>query len=204
MKQVDACALKDFDESRILSRPYFRTFGFDASKTDEQNLKELNYWAGQSLSEMETRLTRSDELFAATCTYQKILMRHARRLSKFISLSTQDKPTKERARRILHEYSAAIGAVSLLTTQFDFRAGAEFLINGAFRLLVGERLRTARTQRGFSQSELARKLGLTAKAIGHYENGRRDLPMWTTARVSRILEVPTDYLFFGKKSTHTA
>ena len=59
---------------------------------------------------------------------------------------------------------------------------------------VGTRLRTAREQKGLSQSELAAKTGLQPSAISHFETGRR-APSFENLRVlADALSVSTDSL----------
>lgn len=56
---------------------------------------------------------------------------------------------------------------------------------------VGERIRARREARGWSQGELARRLGRTQTAISYWESGRRALAVDDLLEVARVLEVPT-------------
>lgn len=58
----------------------------------------------------------------------------------------------------------------------------------------GERLRQVRESRGLSQSELARRLGISANQINRYENGVIDPSPHQLMRIARELGVTSDYL----------
>src|ERR1700730_2085399 len=57
-----------------------------------------------------------------------------------------------------------------------------------------ERLRSARDKRGLNQSELAKRAGLQASAISHFETGARKPSFDNLKRLADALEVTTDYL----------
>ena len=56
------------------------------------------------------------------------------------------------------------------------------------------RLRNARTARNLSQSELARRAGLQASAVSHFETGTRKPSFDNLKRLADALRVTTDYL----------
>ena len=56
------------------------------------------------------------------------------------------------------------------------------------------RLRTARTARNLSQSELARRAELQASAVSHFETGTRKPSFDNLKRLADALRVTTDYL----------
>ena len=57
-----------------------------------------------------------------------------------------------------------------------------------------ERLKSARTMRGWTQSELATRAGLPPSSIAHFEAGSRKPSFDTLRRLATALEVTTDYL----------
>jgi len=67
------------------------------------------------------------------------------------------------------------------------------------RLIFQRRLKQARTDRRFSQSDLGVKAGLdpfvAATRINRYEKGVHEPDMATIARLAEALKVPTAYLF---------
>ncbi len=64
--------------------------------------------------------------------------------------------------------------------------------------MLGERIGALRRARGMNQAELARKLGISASAMGMYEQGRREPSVQIIIALARELEVSTDFLLTGK------
>ena len=57
------------------------------------------------------------------------------------------------------------------------------------------RLRQAREQAGFTQQDLAEKLGITKSAVGNYENGVSS-PKWDVLlRIFDVLQVEPNFLY---------
>lgn len=67
--------------------------------------------------------------------------------------------------------------------------------------MLGVRIASMRKRAGFSQAELAKRLGISASAMGMYEQGRREPPLDIVVSLSELLEVSTDYLLTGKPSS---
>ena len=57
-----------------------------------------------------------------------------------------------------------------------------------------DRLRMVRKRRGFSQDDLAKRAGLQASAISHFETGTRKPSFNNLLRLADALEITTDYL----------
>lgn len=64
---------------------------------------------------------------------------------------------------------------------------------GAF-VLLGERVRELRKERGWSQAELGVKIGTDAGRISRYEGGRITPSLDAVVRLADVLEVSVDYL----------
>ena len=62
-------------------------------------------------------------------------------------------------------------------------------------LLAGIRLRLRRDELRLTQSELARRVGMTFQQVQKYENGTNRISAGRLEAISRILEVPVDYFF---------
>ncbi|KHO63394.1 SOS-response transcriptional repressors (RecA-mediated autopeptidases) [Thermoanaerobacter sp. YS13] len=56
------------------------------------------------------------------------------------------------------------------------------------------RIRDLRTEKGISQNELAKALGLTQQAISAYENGLREPDLETLNKIANYFNVSIDYL----------
>ncbi len=67
--------------------------------------------------------------------------------------------------------------------------------------MLGHRISALRRERGLSQAELAHRLGISASAMGMYEQGRREPSADTLVALARELQVTTDFLLTGKLNT---
>ena len=67
--------------------------------------------------------------------------------------------------------------------------------------MLGQRISILRRRAGLSQSELARRLQISASAMGMYEQGRREPSMDTLVAIAEQLQVSTDFLLTGKIRT---
>ena len=64
--------------------------------------------------------------------------------------------------------------------------------------MLGARIATLRRAAGLSQGELARRLQVSASAIGMYEQGRRQPAADTLVALGRVFGVSVDYLLTGQ------
>lgn len=65
---------------------------------------------------------------------------------------------------------------------------------------IGERLRDIRRRRGFTQGELAEKLGLNQPLVSQYERGEIRMHATLVAALAKMLRVSTDELLGLKAS----
>lgn len=56
------------------------------------------------------------------------------------------------------------------------------------------RIKDLRAEKGISQNELAKALGLTQQAISAYENGLREPDLETLQKIADFFNVSVDYL----------
>lgn len=68
--------------------------------------------------------------------------------------------------------------------------------------MLGARIATLRRAAGLSQGELARRLQVSASAIGMYEQGRREPSAEILVALSRVFGVTLDYLLTGAPSAN--
>ena len=66
--------------------------------------------------------------------------------------------------------------------------------------MLGDRIALLRRGRGWSQTELARQLHISASAVGMYEQGRREPSLDILVKLSVVFGVSTDYLLTGHPS----
>ncbi len=65
----------------------------------------------------------------------------------------------------------------------------------AVDIFVGDRMRAGRTERGLSQSDLGRALGLSFQQIQKYESGANRVSASMLMRASRTLGLPVAHFF---------
>ena len=63
-------------------------------------------------------------------------------------------------------------------------------------MLLGERIKDLRKEGGWSQGELAEKVGTDARQISRYENGRITPSLDAIVRIAEVLNVSVDHLVF--------
>lgn len=66
------------------------------------------------------------------------------------------------------------------------------------------RLKEARIAKGYSQQDLAERIGSTSQSIGHYENGARSMSADVIALIAKELEVPASFFIAEKKCIVTS
>ena len=67
--------------------------------------------------------------------------------------------------------------------------------------MLGSRITVLRRNFGWSQAELADRLGISASAVGMYEQGRREPSADILVRLASLFGVTTDFLLTGQAQT---
>ena len=63
-------------------------------------------------------------------------------------------------------------------------------------MIIGERIKTLRKEKGWSQGELAKKVGADARQISRYENGHITPSADVLIKLAVTLDVSVDYILF--------
>jgi transcriptional regulator with XRE-family HTH domain len=69
-----------------------------------------------------------------------------------------------------------------------------------FRKRLGSRVKTLRKQRGWSQRELARRIGVVFSQINKYEGGFNVPPVEKLAELAEVLDTSIDFLVTGDET----
>ena len=69
--------------------------------------------------------------------------------------------------------------------------------------MLGLRIAVLRRSFGWSQKELARRLGISSSAVGMYEQGRREPAVDVLVKLAAAFGVTTDYLLTGITQNQT-
>ena len=67
--------------------------------------------------------------------------------------------------------------------------------------VLGDRIALLRRGRGWSQTELAQRLHISASAVGMYEQGRREPSLEAVVELAATFGVSVDYLLTGRPLT---
>lgn len=67
-------------------------------------------------------------------------------------------------------------------------------MSSEMKINLGQRLKELREERGYTQKQLAEKLGINSVTYLHYEKEQREPPLALLADISRIYGVSVDYL----------
>ena len=221
-KTKDAFALRGFDEKRILQRPWFKKLNLPVGYDEDVLLGFYNVFEkpikGITLSGFLKILSHTDEgyltgaiensntitlLAARAAEYLVFIQRHVTQLLKMQNyytekfMLTNETIYKEKFKRVhvlLNCYNQIL-STNLMTRISSTAKILEELLKKIFQeRFFGSRLKQARKQAGLTQKTVAEKLGITRNAYTLYENGKRDIPTLTLAKLSILLNQPTDWL----------
>lgn len=62
------------------------------------------------------------------------------------------------------------------------------------KIILGQRLRELREEKGFTQKELAKELNIHSVTYLHYEKDQREPPLTLLAKIAKFYDVSVDYL----------
>lgn len=76
MKTKNAFAFRDFDSARILQRPFFKNFYFEADKSDEEILQSFNNVTDDSVDSWEKNLYAIKAIHDRLGEFRQLINRH--------------------------------------------------------------------------------------------------------------------------------
>ena len=62
------------------------------------------------------------------------------------------------------------------------------------KIILGQRLRELREEKGFTQKEVAKELNIHSVTYLHYEKEQREPPLTLLAKIAKFYDVSVDYL----------
>lgn len=206
-KTKDAFAFRDFDEKRILQRPFFKKFNFDADKSDEEILQDLSLADDDSLATLERKHKVLNEIFNQLSRLRNLAINHSnKRLEKYrkaIQNKIETSPNSESLqRRYKREQSLAtnyilaipIHIADLMELVEKIWHELENKLQESYRENFAERLKQARLKANLSRKELGDTINLSPNGYGQYESARREPSLTSLIRLSRTLNVSADWL----------
>lgn len=186
MKKRKAFAFRDFDECRILTRPYFKDFGY-TNLTDEEILQSLKASDSDSIDDLESKVRTLKDLHQRALKFKSFIDRYAHRIAKYNQLTKKQVSTGD--------FLLAVMAVSELLGKLQNQYyETEKATQLAYRKIFTERLRKYRQLAGLTQTELGELVQVSQRGISGYEINARDLPIHTLMRILRVLDISADRL----------
>ena len=223
-KTRDAFAFRDFDPERILQRRFFKDFHLYDDETDEEILKSLATEDFEEFTETMIKADCSSEYLYMLAKYQKHIMKHGDRLTKYAraleyKIATDETANievlRKRHKRVDELSMKYCGAVTAEGTTSYFLGGIavddvgglcqkfaqiykklDGKIKSHYRKIFAERLKQARKELRLTQTEFARRLNTSQRAIGYYEKAACEPSIAMLVRISKILKRPIDW-FLG-------
>lgn len=185
-----AFAFRDFDEARILSRPFFKEYNLKG--TDEEILKALDVAAGDTIDDMEEKLRRIKSLHERLIKFQQLIRRHTEtRLDAYNK--SKAKAAGVKVGELTHpaptlEYvTAQLSAAELQSGFAKAYVELEKKIQKRYREEFAARLKKARKQAGLSQKELGDMIQIKLTTFSQYETAKRDPSIPTICRLLKVL-----------------
>ena len=188
-KTKNAFALHDFDSSRILQRPFFKDFHFDADKSDAQILKSLSIRKLYVIKATHERLTK----------FRHLINRHNEtRLDKYNKRKSKSEKVKiaelQRPAPIMEYFSASLSVLELMNKFKQLYYQIEKKIQVRYRKDFGTRLRRLRQDLGLTQAKFGDLVQVSPQVFSLYERGEHDVPIHTIIRLAKVLDMSSDQL----------
>lgn len=195
-KTRDAFALKDFDRARILQRPYFKDFNFDKDLTDAKILSSLFAEVDDLISELERKNETLSKLRDKLHKYRGRLSKHAERLRRYYRSKDEQSAEFKRARDLDVSYTIDIlPAIGNISTAIALSIkNSDSVLRKRYRERFAERLKKARLNLKITQRDLAERLNYTVDGFRELEKPRSEPNLTALIRLSRNLNVSTDWL----------
>lgn len=193
-KTRNAFAFRNFDETRILQRPYFRQFNLP-NQADTDILKLLQATADDDVDAMENKLSTLKALHERVQDFINLINRYcdrARKLTRLLLNAGKIKPP------VLTPPSDYLNAIfytkDLLGNIAQNYYALEKKIQKKYRAEFTARLRHYLDESGLTRRKLGDLVQVSPQSMSKYFLGQNEMPIHTLIRISKILGVSTDKL----------
>ena len=186
--------MKDFDTKRILQQPFFKDLNLPPG-TDAEIVETFDVTGLKTSAAIEKKLADLHALDDKLKEYRRHVKAEISVLKdKIIERATQGADVEDDA-ATLRQLNFIDDAAEI----FDLGFGSLFVNIGKildiqYRKEFGQRLKAARQAKGFSQSEMAKKIGTAKSTYINYEHGNREPGILLLSKIARILNNSTDKL----------
>ena len=199
MKTKNAFAFRDFDSTRILQRPFFRDFHFDADKSDAQILESLNIVTEDSVDAWERNLYVIKATYERLFRFRHLINRHnENRLDKYNKKKSKSQDVKitelQRPAPVMEYFSASLSVLELMNKFKQLYSKIDKKIQIRYRKEFGTRLRRIRQDLGLTQAKFGDLVQVSPQVFSLYERGEHDVPIHTIIRLTKMLDISSDQL----------
>ena len=204
MKTKNAFAFRNFDEQRILSRPYFRQFRADChvedGLTDEEILQSLDATDDDSFDKLEQKLQTVKKAYEQLDFFYRFIWRHLEnRVDQYnkskaekIGVSVLELVTYQANQRPapVNDYAIAQLRCRDLMKKFQkFYYELEDKIEKRYRAEFAARLKKLRQAAGLTQKQLGDIIQISPQGFSMYEAARREPTITSLFRLAKILPI---------------
>ena len=199
MKTKNAFAFRDFDSSRILQRPFFRDFHFDADKSDAQILESLSMTTEDSVDSLERKLYVIKATYERLTKFRHLINRHNEtRLDKYNKRKSKSQDVKitelQRPAPVMEYFSASLSVLELMNKFKQLYSEIEKKVQVRYRKEFGSRLRSLRQDLGLTQAKFGDLVQVSPQVFSLYERGEHDVPIHTIIRLAKVLDMSSDQI----------
>lgn len=189
-KTRNAFALRNFDETRILQRPYFRQFNLP-NQTDAEIIQSLQVADDDSIDNIEKKINHLDFLLDKLVDFHHIISRHLNKLGRCKFHKT--KPTRT-DNLVVKYFAVEIKCANLSAKISQLSDELEKAVPKIYRKVFTDNLKKYRQAAGMTQKQLADLVNVTPQSLSRYALGQLEVPLHILIRIARVLNVTTDKL----------
>lgn len=190
-----AFALRGYDRSRILQRPFFKSFHFPTG-TDTEILQTLKAGDDDSADAMEEKLHKIKATHNRIEEYRRLIEKHTARCDRYNKQKAAASGLKlselKRFAPTLEYFSAGLDCVELAEKFAKLYFELEKKIQDRYRKEFATRLKQARQSAGLTQRQLGDLIHVSPLGISRYERCERDIPIYTVIRLAKELKLSGD------------
>ena len=198
-KTKNAFALRDFDSTRILQRPFFKSFYFDTDKLDTEILQSLST-TEDSVDSSEKKLYMIQAILERLGAFRHLIDKHNEtRLNKYNKKKSESKGITitelQRPAPVMEYFSASLSVLELTNKFEKLYYDTEKKLQSRYRTEFANRLKGIRKNIGLTQKQLGALIRVSPDVYSVYERGeRRDLPIHMIIRLAKALNMSSDQL----------
>lgn len=198
-KTRNAFALRDFDDERILQRPFFREFKFPSSKTDEEILQTFNTTDSDSADDMEKKIHTIKTAYDRLMKFRELMFRHYQnRCDKYNRTKAKVLGVKiaelKRPAPVIEYCTAIMNCITLAEKFRELFFKLEKEIQKRYRQEFATRLQRARKAAGLTQKQLAEMIQISTTGFASYEQAKNDPSIPTLIRIAKVLKLSENQL----------